>query len=165
MAKPLVAIVGRPNVGKSMLFNKLVGRRLSIVEDTPGVTRDRLYAECEWRGRAFDIVDTGGIEPGTTTQILSFMRKQAEIAIQNATVIVFLCDIKGGSVHTVCSQLCAYENVKVFSGTNMNLVLDLLLSCPDTIETENREILLENAREGITLMTRDDLVEKKDEEF
>ena len=96
MAKPLVAIVGRPNVGKSMLFNKLVGRRLSIVEDAPGVTRDRLYAECEWRGRTFDIVDTGGIEPGTTTEILSFMRKQAEIAIQNATVIVFLCDIKTG---------------------------------------------------------------------
>ena len=96
MAKPLVAIVGRPNVGKSMLFNKLVGRRLSIVEDTPGVTRDRLYAECEWRGRTFDIVDTGGIEPGTTTEILSFMRKQAEIAIQNSTVIVFLCDIKTG---------------------------------------------------------------------
>ena len=96
MAKPLVAIVGRPNVGKSMRFNKLVGRRLSIVEDTPGVTRDRLYAECEWRGRTFDIVDTGGIEPGTTTEILSFMRKQAEIAIQNATVIVFLCDIKTG---------------------------------------------------------------------
>ena len=96
MAKSLVAIVGRPNVGKSMLFNKLVGRRLSIVEDTPGVTRDRLYAECEWRGRTFDIVDTGGIEPGTTTEILSFMRKQAEIAIQNATVIVFLCDIKTG---------------------------------------------------------------------
>ena len=96
MAKPLVAIVGRPNVGKSMLFNKLVGRRLSIVEDTPGVTRDRLYSECEWRGRTFDIVDTGGIEPGTTTEILSFMRKQAEIAIQNATVIVFLCDIKTG---------------------------------------------------------------------
>ena len=94
--KPLIAIVGRPNVGKSMLFNKLVGQRLSIVEDTPGVTRDRLYAECEWRGRTFDIVDTGGIEPGTTTEILSFMRKQAEIAIQNATVIVFLCDIKTG---------------------------------------------------------------------
>ena len=96
MAKPLVAFVGRPNVGKSMLFNKLVGRRLSIVEDTPGVTRDRLYAECEWRGRTFNIIDTGGIEPGTTTEILSFMRKQAEIAIQNATVIVFLCDIKTG---------------------------------------------------------------------
>ena len=96
MSKPLVAIVGRPNVGKSMLFNKLCGQRLSIVEDTPGVTRDRLYAECEWRGRKFDIVDTGGIEPGTTTEILSFMRKQAEIAISHADVIVFLCDIKTG---------------------------------------------------------------------
>ena len=96
MAKPLVAIVGRPNVGKSMLFNKLCGKRLSIVEDTPGVTRDRLYAECEWCGRAFDLVDTGGIEPGTDSEILSFMRKQAEIAIQNATVIVFVCDIQTG---------------------------------------------------------------------
>ena len=94
--KPLVAIVGRPNVGKSMLFNKLVGKRLSIVEDTPGVTRDRLYAEAEWCGHTFDIVDTGGIEPGTDSEILTFMRKQAEIAIQNATVIVFLCDIKTG---------------------------------------------------------------------
>lgn len=94
--KPLVAIVGRPNVGKSMLFNKLCGQRLSIVEDTPGVTRDRLYAECEWCGRSFNIVDTGGIEPSADTEILSFMRSQAEIAIQNATVIVFLCDIKTG---------------------------------------------------------------------
>ena len=94
--KPLVAIVGRPNVGKSMLFNKLCGQRLSIVEDTPGVTRDRLYAECEWCGRSFNIVDTGGIEPSADTEILSFMRRQAEIAIQNATVIVFLCDIKTG---------------------------------------------------------------------
>ena len=94
--KPLGAIVGRPNVGKSMLFNKLCGQRLSIVEDTPGVTRDRLYAECEWCGRSFNIVDTGGIEPSADTEILSFMRRQAEIAIQNATVIVFLCDIKTG---------------------------------------------------------------------
>ena len=94
--KPLVAIVGRPNVGKSMLFNKLCGQRLSIVEDTPGVTRDRLYAQCEWRNRVFDIVDTGGIEPGTDDQILSFMREQAEIAIGTATVIVFVCDIKTG---------------------------------------------------------------------
>lgn len=96
MAKPLVAIVGRPNVGKSMLFNKLVGQRLSIVEDTPGVTRDRLYAESEWRGRVFDLVDTGGIEPAADTEILAFMRQQAEIAIDHATVIVFLCDIKTG---------------------------------------------------------------------
>ena len=84
MAKPLIAIVGRPNVGKSMLFNKLCGQRLSIVEDTPGVTRDRLYAQCEWRNRVFDIVDTGGIEPSTDNQILSFMRDQAQIAIENA---------------------------------------------------------------------------------
>ncbi len=96
MAKPLVAIVGRPNVGKSMLFNKLTGKRLSIVEDTPGVTRDRLYAQAEWRGRTFDLVDTGGIEPGTDNQILSFMREQAEIAITAATVIVFVCDIRTG---------------------------------------------------------------------
>ena len=96
MSRPLVAIVGRPNVGKSMLFNKLTGQRLSIVEDTPGVTRDRLYAPCEWRGRKFDLVDTGGIEPGTDSEILLFMRQQAEIAIQNATVIVFLCDIQTG---------------------------------------------------------------------
>ena len=94
--RPLVAIVGRPNVGKSMLFNKLTGQRLSIVEDTPGVTRDRLYAPCEWLGRRFDLVDTGGIEPRTDDEILLFMRTQAEIAIQNATVIIFLCDIKTG---------------------------------------------------------------------
>ncbi|MDB7909976.1 ribosome biogenesis GTPase Der [Flavonifractor plautii] len=96
MMKPLIAIVGRPNVGKSMLFNKLVGQRLSIVEDTPGVTRDRLYAEAEWRNRKFDLVDTGGIEPSADSQILAFMRQQAEIAIQHATVILFVCDIKTG---------------------------------------------------------------------
>ena len=96
MSKPLVAIVGRPNVGKSMLFNKLVGRRLSIVEDTPGVTRDRLYAEAEWLDRTFDLVDTGGIEPTSDSEILQFMRKQAEIAIDHATVIIFLCDIHTG---------------------------------------------------------------------
>ncbi len=94
--RPLVAIVGRPNVGKSMLVNKLAGRRLSIVEDTPGVTRDRLYAPCEWQGRRFDLVDTGGIEPAADSEILLFMRTQAEIAIQNATVIVFVCDIQTG---------------------------------------------------------------------
>ena len=96
MAKPLVAIVGRPNVGKSMLFNKLVGQRLSIVEDTPGVTRDRLYAEAEWCGRKFDMVDTGGIEPTTDSEILLFMREQAQIAINAADVIILVTDIRTG---------------------------------------------------------------------
>jgi len=96
MAKPLVAIVGRPNVGKSHLFNRLVGKRLSIVEDTPGVTRDRLYAECEWSGRDFDLVDTGGIEPTTDDDILLFMREQAEIAIATADVIILVTDIHAG---------------------------------------------------------------------
>ena len=96
MSRPLVAIVGRPNVGKSMLFNRLVGRRLSIVEDTPGVTRDRLYAECEWCGRKFDVVDTGGIEPTTDSEILLYMREQAQIAINSATVIVLVTDIRTG---------------------------------------------------------------------
>ena len=96
MSKPLVAIVGRPNVGKSMLFNKLCGKRLSIVEDTPGVTRDRLYAECEWCGRKFDIVDTGGIEPTTDNEILSFMREQANIAINAADVIILVTDVRTG---------------------------------------------------------------------
>ena len=96
MSKPLVAVVGRPNVGKSMLFNRLVGKRLSIVEDTPGVTRDRLYAECEWCGRKFDMVDTGGIEPSTDSEILLFMREQAQIAINAADVIVLVTDIRTG---------------------------------------------------------------------
>ena len=96
MAKPMIAIVGRPNVGKSMLFNKLIGRRLSIVEDTPGVTRDRIYGESDWCGRKFTLVDTGGIEPNTDNQILAFMRQQAQIAIDNATVIVLVVDIKTG---------------------------------------------------------------------
>ena len=94
--KPLVAIVGRPNVGKSMLFNKLIGQRLAIVEDTPGVTRDRIYGECEWVGRKFMLVDTGGIEPNTDDQILTFMREQAQIAIDHADVIIFLTDVKTG---------------------------------------------------------------------
>ncbi|MCL2829031.1 MAG: ribosome biogenesis GTPase Der [Oscillospiraceae bacterium] len=96
MARPLVAIVGRPNVGKSHLFNRLVGKRLSIVEDTPGVTRDRLYAESDWNGRSFDLVDTGGIEPTTDDEILLFMREQAEIAIAAADVVVLVTDIHVG---------------------------------------------------------------------
>ena len=96
MSKPLIAIVGRPNVGKSLLFNRLAGQRLSIVEDSPGVTRDRLYAECEWAGRRFDIVDTGGIEPNTDNEILLFMREQANIAISAADVIVLVTEIATG---------------------------------------------------------------------
>jgi ribosome-associated GTPase EngA len=106
--KPIVAIVGRPNVGKSMLFNKLVGRRLSIVQDTPGVTRDRIYGETDWNGRTFTLVDTGGIEPRSDDQILGFMREQAQIAIENATVIVFLTDIRTGLTaadHEVANML------------------------------------------------------------
>ena len=96
MHKPIIAIVGRPNVGKSMLFNKLTGSRSSIVEDTPGVTRDRLYADAEWRGRSFKVVDTGGIEPRADSEILKFMRLQAEIAIENADVVVFVTDLMSG---------------------------------------------------------------------
>ncbi len=96
MALPLVAVVGRPNVGKSTLFNKLVGQRISIVEDTPGVTRDRIYSKCEWRNREFMLVDTGGIEPDSNDVILSQMRRQAELAIEKADVIVFLTDIRTG---------------------------------------------------------------------
>ena len=96
MSKPVVAIVGRPNVGKSTLFNKLIGERRSIVEDTPGVTRDRIYAEAEWNERRFILIDTGGIEPKSEDTILKQMRLQAEIAVASADVIVFLCDVRAG---------------------------------------------------------------------
>lgn len=98
MSKPIVAIVGRPNVGKSTLFNKIVGERRSIVEDTPGVTRDRIYAEAEWCGKRFILIDTGGIEPKTDDVILRSMRLQAELAIRSADVIVFMCDVNAGLV-------------------------------------------------------------------
>lgn len=98
MAKPVVAIVGRPNVGKSTLFNKLIGSRLSIVDDTPGVTRDRIYGDCEWLNHQFLLVDTGGIEPDTSDVILSQMRAQAEIAIETADVIILVTDIRCGVV-------------------------------------------------------------------
>lgn len=100
MAKPIVAIVGRPNVGKSTLFNKLIGKRLSIVDDTPGVTRDRIYGECEWQNRSVMLVDTGGIEPDSDDVILSKMRSQAELAVDMANVIVLVTDIKSGVVAT-----------------------------------------------------------------
>ncbi len=96
MAKPVIAIVGRPNVGKSTLFNKLIGERRAIVEDKPGITRDRIYGECEWRGKTMIVIDTGGIEPKTDDLILKKMRQQAQIAIDTADVIIFMCDIRTG---------------------------------------------------------------------
>lgn len=100
MARPIVAIVGRPNVGKSTLFNKLIGQRLSIVDDTPGVTRDRIYGDCEWLSRHFLLIDTGGIEPHSDDIILKQMRRQAQLAIDSADVIVLVTDIKSGVVAT-----------------------------------------------------------------
>ena len=96
MAKPIVAVVGRPNVGKSTLFNKIIGKRLSIVDDTPGVTRDRIYGDAEWQGKKLMLVDTGGIEPKTDDIILSSMRSQAQLAIDTASVIIFVTDLKSG---------------------------------------------------------------------
>ena len=100
MNKPVIAIVGRPNVGKSTLFNKLIGRRLSIVDDTPGVTRDRIYGETEWCGKSAFVVDTGGIEPKSDDIILSQMRRQAQLAIDTASVIILVTDLKSGMVAT-----------------------------------------------------------------
>ena len=108
MALPIVAVVGRPNVGKSTLFNKLIGQRLSIVEDTPGVTRDRIYSKCEWRNKEFMVVDTGGIEPDSDDVILAQMRRQSELAIEKADVIVFVTDIRCGVTaddHAVAQML------------------------------------------------------------
>lgn len=96
MAKPIIAVVGRPNVGKSTLFNKIIGKRLSIVDDTPGVTRDRIYGDAEWAGQKLMLVDTGGIEPKTDDIILSSMRAQAQLAIDTAACIIFVTDIKSG---------------------------------------------------------------------
>ena len=100
MAKPIIAIVGRPNVGKSTLFNKLVGERISIVDDTPGVTRDRIYGDIEWAGRSAMLIDTGGIEPASDDIILSQMREQAQLAIETADVIIMVTDVRSGLVAT-----------------------------------------------------------------
>ena len=108
MARPVVAIVGRPNVGKSTLFNKLTGERIAIVDNTPGVTRDRIYGDCEWLGYNFLLIDTGGIEPKYDDIILSQMRRQAQLAIDSADVIILVTDMRTGVVatdHEVASML------------------------------------------------------------
>ncbi|MDD3173448.1 MAG: 50S ribosome-binding GTPase, partial [Herbinix sp.] len=98
MSRPIVAIVGRPNVGKSTLFNALAGERISIVKDYPGVTRDRIYADVTWLNSQFTMIDTGGIEPDSKDEMLSYMREQAQIAIDTADVIIFLADVRQGLV-------------------------------------------------------------------
>ena len=132
MPNPLVAIVGRPNVGKSTLFNRLAGKRLSIVDDTPGVTRDRLYAKTDWNGREFDIIDTGGIEPRADTEILLFMREQALLAIEMADVIVLITDI-------TCGVTAADEEVARMLQKSKKPVL-LAVNKMDSVGRENPDI-------------------------
>ena len=96
MSKPIVAVVGRPNVGKSTFFNKITGKKISIVEDRPGVTRDRIYCDAEWCGKQFTLIDTGGIELKSQDEMWQHIKKQAEIAVETADVIIFMCDVKGG---------------------------------------------------------------------
>ncbi len=99
MARPVIAIVGRPNVGKSTIFNRIIGDRLAIVEDKPGITRDRLYGTGEWNGKPFSIIDTGGIEIDGEDEIMKSVRMQAELAIEEADVIIFMADAKSGLTH------------------------------------------------------------------
>lgn len=129
MSKPIVAIVGRPNVGKSTLFNKIAGKRISIVEDTPGVTRDRIYAEAEWLGNHFILIDTGGIEPFTKDVILSQMRIQAELAIETADVIIFLLDGREGIT------AADYEVANMLRKNNKHTLV--VVNKLDTINLEN----------------------------
>ena len=115
MGRPIVTIVGRPNVGKSTLFNRIAGKRISITEDTPGVTRDRIYAECEWLDNYFTLIDTGGIEPNTTDTIFAQMRIQAEVAIEMADVVLFMVYGKDGvtAADTEVAQMLRKANKEV----------------------------------------------------
>ena len=116
----VVAVVGRPNVGKSTLFNKLAGQRLSIVDNVPGVTRDRLHAACTWQDRSFTLIDTGGIEPDTGDVILSKIREQAQLAIDGADVVLFICDITTGVTATdeAVAQMLRHSNKPVLVCVN-----------------------------------------------
>ena len=162
MAKPIIAIVGRPNVGKSTLFNKLVGQRLSIVKDTPGVTRDRIYSPCEWRGKEVMLVDTGGIEPYSNDVILSQMRRQAQLAIESADVIVLVTDLRTGVTandQEVASMPVSYTHLDVYkrqleSTPEMNMpTMTIMTSYPDASPDEVDEMVtqkIESALSGIT---------------
>lgn len=138
MSKPIVAIVGRPNVGKSTLFNALAGEKISIVKDTPGVTRDRIYADVSWLDYNFTIIDTGGIEPESDNIILKSMREQAEIAIETADVIIFMTDVRQGLVdddHTFSTFMCNTCDLRI-------LICDTLCCIND----QNRYITSFNSR-------------------
>ena len=134
MSKPIVAIIGRPNVGKSTFFNYLAGNRISIVEDTPGVTRDRVYAETNWRGRNFTLIDTGGIEPESEDIILSQMREQANLAIEVADVIIFLTDIRQGvtSADHEITLMLRKSNKPIILGTPLSVKKFSLFPCSKT---------------------------------
>ena len=127
MSKPIVAVVGRPNVGKSTFFNKLIGQRLAIVEDKPGVTRDRLYGNCEWQGQHFLLIDTGGIETDSDDSILRHIRTQAQLAIDTANVILFITDLKSG----VTAQDTEIANMLMRSGKHVVLVVNKVDSLGD----------------------------------
>ena len=131
--KPIVAVVGRPNVGKSTLFNRLAGERISIVQDTPGVTRDRIYADVEWLDKKFTLIDTGGMEPGTEDIILKQILQQAEIAIETADVIVFVVDVKTGVIDD------DIQVANILRKTNKPIVL--AVNKVDNMRKDNFEVL------------------------
>ena len=143
MSKPIVAIVGRPNVGKSTLFNVIAGDTISIVKDTPGVTRDRIYADCDWLNMNFTLIDTGGIEPDSKDIILSQMREQAEIAISTADVIVFIVDVRQGLVDadSKVADLLRKSRIAVSAASRLGIgdLLDEVVKHFDSEQMEEEE--------------------------
>ena len=143
MSKPIVAIVGRPNVGKSTLFNQIGKRRVSIVDDMPGVTRDRIYADVTWLNYQFTMVDTGGIEPNTDSEILLFMREQAQIAIDTADVIVFITDVQqglvdsGSKVADMLRRSYGVEAITAKEEADRNELIDILNQLKELIYQQN----------------------------